>query len=364
MTSAERTVARPGLSPRAKIALPLGLLLLTGLTVYRFFFAEPPGAQIEIRGPTMGTTYSVRFDLGELGSDERARVSGAIEARLSEIDRLMSTYDSTSELSRFNALHTTDPVGLSAPTLAVLAVAQQVSEASGGALDVTVAPLVEVWGFGAAGEPPETPPAEVLSALWDRVGYRGLALDPDAGTVQKARPDLTVDLSAVAKGYAADRVSDTLAALGYTRVLVEVGGELRAGAPKADGSRWRVAIEQPDVGRRSVYRVVEVADEAVATSGDYRNVYELDGVVYAHLIDPRTGRPAQHAGASVSVVHPSGAVADAWATALAVLGPEEGLAVAEREGLTALFITRADEGFDARATTAFRTRFGPTGEED
>ena len=338
--------------------------MLTALTVHRFFFAEPPGATVEIRGPTMGTTYSVRFDLASIESDERAGLSEAIAARLDEVNRLMSTYDSTSELSRFNARPVTEPVPLSAPTLAVLLAAQRVSEASDGALDVTVAPLVEAWGFGAADEPPNAPPEAVLTALRARVGYRGLTIDSAAGTATKAHPDLTADLSAIAKGYAADRVADTLAVLGYDRVLVEVGGELRAGAPKSDGSLWRVAIEQPDALGRTIHRVVEVTDEAVATSGDYRNVYELDGVVYAHLIDPRTGRPAQHAGASVTVIHDSGAAADAWATALAVLGPDEGLAVAEREGLTALFITRTDDRFIGRATTAFRERFGSPDNEN
>jgi thiamine biosynthesis lipoprotein len=342
----------------------VGLVLLTVLTVHRFFFAEPPATAVEIRGPTMGTTYTVRFDIDQLDQAERARLRRAIDARLDEVNRLMSTYDSTSELSRFNGLATTDPVALSAPTLAVLTTAQRVSEASGGALDVTVAPLVEAWGFGAAGEPPEAPPEDVVAGLLERVGYRGLTVDSAAGTATKARADLTVDLSAVAKGYAADRVADTLATLGYARVLVEVGGELHAGSPKADGSMWRIAIEQPDALGRSIHRVIDVADEAVATSGDYRNVYELDGVLYAHLIDPRTGRPARHAGASVTVLHASGTAADAWATALAVLGPDDGLAVAERAGLTAFFITRAEERFLGRATTAFIARFGSPDNEN
>lgn len=357
---ADRSGLRPGLSPRAKILLPLGLLALSALTVHRFFIAEPPpGPAVEISGPIMGTSYTVRFDTTDLAPTERVRLQGAIEGRLEEVNGLMSTYDPASELMRFNARPTTEPEPLSALTLEVLREAQRVSRASGGALDVTVAPLVEAWGFGSAGAPPEAPADEVLAELVGRVGYQGLTIDEAAGTVTKARPDLTVDLSAVAKGYAADRVTDTLASLGYERVLVEVGGELRAGAPKADGSPWRVAIERPDVSGRSIHRVVEVSREAVATSGDYRNVYELDGVLYTHLIDPRSGRPAQHAGASVTVIHPSGTLADAWATALAVLGVDEGLVVAEREGLAALFVTRVDETFQGYATAEFLARFGP-----
>ncbi|NNF68226.1 MAG: FAD:protein FMN transferase, partial [Acidimicrobiia bacterium] len=231
---------RAGLTPRAKVLLPVALLLLTALTVHRLFIAEPPaGNAVEVRGLTMGTTYTVRFDLDVMDGGERARVTEAIEARLDEVNRLMSTYDSTSELSRFNRLASTEPEPLSASTIEVLEVAQRVSEASGGALDVTVAPLVDAWGFGSAGEPPVAPASAVLEELMQRVGYRGLELDVASGTVRKSHPALTIDLSAVAKGYAADRVADTLAALGHRRVLVEVGGELRAGAPKADGSPWR-----------------------------------------------------------------------------------------------------------------------------
>lgn len=351
----------PRLSPRAKILLPLGLVLLVGFSVYRLIIADPPPAPLDLSGSTMGTTYSVRLDVEGVSAEERARLAGTIQERLDEVDGLMSTYDPDSELSRFNASTSTDPFPLSGPTLEVLEVAQAVSEASGGALDVTVGPLVEAWGFGASGQPPREPSPEVLQALLRRVGYRGLTLQPADGTATKAWPDLTADLSAVAKGYAADRVAEALVDLGYPRFLVEVGGELRAGSPKSDGTAWRVAIERPDAAARTVQQVIGLVDLSVATSGDYRNFYELEGVEYAHFIDPRTGRPARHSGASVSVVHPSAAVADAWATALSVLGVREGMEVAEREGLAALFITREGGGFASSATSDFRERFGDPG---
>lgn len=352
------------LSGRAKVLLPLGLVALLALSIHRFFIAEAPPSAVEIRGPTMGTTYTVRLDVPALEGGERARAAEAITAVLDHVNGLMSTYDSTSEVSRFNRAGTTDPFPLSPATLDVLEAALAVGRASGGALDVTVAPLVEAWGFGAAEAPPAAPDAAVMAELLERVGFEGLVIDRAAGTVARTHPRTTVDLSAVAKGYAADRVADTLAALGYRRVLVEVGGELKAGAPKADGTLWRVAVERPDPAGRAIHRVVEVADEGVATSGDYRNVLELDGVLHTHLLDPRTGRPARHRGASVSVVHPSATLADAWATALAVLGVEEGLTVADREGLAALFITREGEGFVSRPSEAFRARFGESEPED
>lgn len=351
------------LSRRSKILLPVGLVLLVALSIHRFFIAEPPRSAVEIRGGTMGTTYAVRLDVESLDGEEREQASSAVAAVLDEVNRLMSTYDSTSELSRFNRSPGTDPVPLSPPTLEVLQVALEVARGSGGALDVTLAPLIEAWGFGAGQAPPAAPDSATMARLLRGVGYEKLTLDLEAGTVTRSEPEITLDFSAVAKGYAAERVADTLAALGYDRVLVEVGGELRAGAPKADGSFWRVALEEPDVAGRVLHRVIEVADEGVATSGDYRNVLEMDGVLHTHLLDPRTGRPAQHRGASVSVVHSSAATADAWATALAVLGVDEGLPVADREGLAALFITREGDDFVSRASAAFSERFGESEEE-
>jgi thiamine biosynthesis lipoprotein len=352
----------PRLSPKGKVLLPIGLLLLIGFTVHRFFIAETPPLTIEISGPIMGTSYSVKLDVPSLNLDDRELVASVIRARLDEVNGLMSTYDPESELSRFNASRTTEPQPMSAATLEVFEVAERVSAASGGALDVTVGPLVEAWGFGVAGQPPEPPSDELLTELAERVGYRLLSVDTDGGTLAKANPEVEADLSAVAKGYAVDRVAEALDSLGYHRYLVEVGGELKAGDAKADGSSWRVAIETPNAAVRQIYGVVELAREGVATSGDYRNFYELDGVEYAHLIDPRTSRPARHSGASVSVIHPSTTAADAWATALSVLGPEEGFEVAERVGLAALFITRSADEFTARATTEFGDRHQVAGE--
>ena len=311
---------------------------------------------IEISGPIMGTSYSVKLDVPSLGAEERERVSDVIRSRLDEVNGLMSTYDPDSELSRFNASRSTEPQPMSAATLEVFETAERVSAASGGALDVTVGPLVEAWGFGVAGQPPVAPSDEALAELAERVGHQLLSVDADGGTLTKAHPGVEADLSAVAKGYAVDRVAEALDSMGYHRYLVEVGGELRAGDAKANGDPWRVAIETPNVAVREIYGVVELAREGVATSGDYRNFYELDGVEYAHLIDPRTARPARHSGASVSVIHPTATAADAWATALSVLGPEDGFEVAEREGLAALFITRSGDEFVARATAAFGDR--------
>jgi thiamine biosynthesis lipoprotein len=198
--------------------------------------------------------------------------------------------------------------------------------------------------------------AGALQALARHVGQDKLRLGPEG--LSKADPAVRMDLSAVAKGYAVDRVAEALQELGAVDLLVEVGGELTARGGRPGGEPWRVGIERPVSGGRSIERVLPLRDRGLATSGDYRNFYEKDGKRLSHLIDPRSGRPVEHGLASVSVVHPRVAVADAWATALSVLGPRQGPRVAEAQGLSALFIVRLpDGGFKTDVTPAFAAAF-------
>ena len=302
----------------------------------------------------MGTTFTVKFVApGRVRPSVLAELRDSVQARLDEVNDLMSTYDSTTELSRFNRTATNAPYRLSPPTISVIRISQAVSEATGGAFDVTVGPLVNSWGFGADGRPDRTPDEDQLVALTERVGYRKLSMDVSNRWVTKAHPDLEVDLSGVAKGYAVDRVAEALGGLGYGAYLVEIGGELKGVGLKPSGEPWRVAVEAPDPGSRSIFRVIDLTDESIATSGDYRNFYEENGIRYSHLIDPRTGRSTLYVGASVSVLHESAAVADAWATALSVLGPIEGPEVAERQGIAAFFVMRGDGAYETIATGAF-----------
>jgi thiamine biosynthesis lipoprotein len=269
----------------------------------------------------------------------------------------MSTYDPTSQVSRLNQHASTEPLTLDREVLEVLELAHEVSERSGGAFDVTVAPLVDAWGFGATDPTEALPDGERLGELRSYVGYEGLTLDLGAMAVAKADPRIRIDLSGVAQGYAADLVAAALEARGLSSYLVDVGGEIRAAGVRRSGRPWRVGIESPapDV---PVWGTLELGDEGVATSGDYRNWFEQEGVRYAHIIDPRTGRPIAMRGASVTVVHESAALADAWATALCVLGPEEGYALASREGLAAIFITASESGLESRTTPAMAAREG------
>ena len=236
----------------------------------------------------------------------------------------------------------------------VFALAAEVSELSGGAFDVTVGPLVSAWGFGADRAVTGPPSEEEVSKIEQRVGYQKLDLDAKRGTITKKNPGIRVDLSAIAKGYAVDRVSAALQRLGYRNFLVEIGGELKAHGQKLPDRDWRVAVERPDELSRSIYAVVQLRDLGMATSGDYRSFILEDGTRRSHLIDPRKGHPVMHALASVSVVGLSTARADALATALGVMGAEEGFALAEREGIAAYFIVRKAQGeFRARSTAAF-----------
>ncbi len=339
------------MTPRLRWLAAVGVLLALAI-VARVVLLGNDGSRIhEFSGITMGTTYTVKMVTDPL---ESYRVQDTVQALLDAVDHLMSTYDSTSQLSRFNRHPATTPFPVSRQTLDVLTVARSVSERSGGAFDVTVAPLVNAWGFGPSRRPPTAPSEAELADLAHRVGYQSLTIDSAQGTLIKANPGIAVDLSAIAKGYAVDRVTAALESLGIVSFLVEVGGELKARGRKSDGAAWSVGIELPDSDVRTAYRAVPLADMAIATSGDYRSFYETNGVRYAHIIDPRTLKPARHAGASVSVMHSEAVVADAWATALSVLGPEEGFALAEQERLAALFLIRSGDGFETRETSLFQ----------
>lgn len=343
-----------GLSRRTAALLTLSLVVLASLTLARLRGGGGSAVQ-EIVGMAMGTTYSVKID-ADLSPSDWESVRAEVEGRLDRLDGLMSTYDSASELSRFNRRVDTDPVPASPELIAVLGVAHDVSERSGGALDVTVAPLVDLWGFGPPERPLEAPSPTEIESLKPLVDYRQIVVDQVAGTIAKVHPETVVDLSAVAKGYAVEQLADALVELGYARFLVEFGGEIEAGALRRDGQPWRIGIEKPDPTRRTVHTTLALHDEAIATSGDYRNFFVDQGVRYAHIIDPRTGYPVRSHGLAVSVIHPRAAVADAWATALAVLGPEEGLAVAREHGIAALFVVQSGDTLLSQATPVFAER--------
>jgi len=305
------------------------------------------------QGATMGTTYTVKVVAPALSETERLATQDAIRAALDAVDRSMSTYKPESELSRFNGYGGGRPFRLSPATVHVLLLAREVSAATGGAFDVTVGPLVNAWGFGPVRR--AEPPTEAeLEAVRARVGYQKLVIDAQALTVTKEHPDMYVDLSAIAKGYAVDQVASALDGRGLANYMVEVGGEVRAKGRNAAGVPWQVGIERPDSIEQRAQIVVPMANLSMATSGDYRNYFEKDGRRYSHEIDPKTGHPIRHRLASVTVVASECALADAYATGLLVLGPEKGYALAAERGLAAYFLEhRPDGGFSERQTPAF-----------
>ena len=330
-------------------------LVIVGAVAWWLGAGSRPDVQ-EFVGFTMGTSFGVTVE-AEMSRAEHDSVRSLIEHRLDRVNRLMSTFDSTSELSRLNRHASTEPFPVSEELLEVLAMAHEVSERSAGAFDVTVAPLVDAWGFGPGDRAYPTPDATQLSSLRERVGYRLIDLDHRERTVSKTNPQTVMDLSAIAKGYGVEAVASSLLERGYTSFLVDIGGELKAIGRRSEGRAWRVGIELPDETAVGLHGTVDLIDEAVATSGDYRNFYEDDGVRYAHIIDPRSGSPIRLRGASVSVVHRHAAVADAWATALTVLGPSDGYNLALREGIAALFIMRSNGDFQSLITPAMEDRF-------
>jgi len=304
-------------------------------------------------GETMGTTYTVRYHGADVAKADAAR---AIEATLDDINAALSTYDPSSEISRLNARDTAGWYDVSTHFVVVARAARDVFAVSGGAFDPSVGPLVDLWGFGARDVPTTVPDEAAIEAARALVGYDRIEIDAEAGRIHRPGGDYRLDYSAIAKGYGVDTVADALAALGIGAMMVEIGGEVRTMGRNAVGLPWQIAIEEPVPGQRTIRSVVGLSDVGLATSGDYRNYFEKDGTRYSHTIDPTTGRPIRHRLASVSVVHASAMMADAWATALMVAGPERGAALAEAAGLDTMFVVRDDDGFQSRFTGGFEAR--------
>ncbi|MGB2131517.1 MAG: FAD:protein FMN transferase [Marinobacterium sp.] len=301
-------------------------------------------------GLTMGTSFSMKW-VAESDVDVD-QVKTEVGALLSRINQQMSTYIDDSELSVLNKTEPGREMVVSPELMQVLQEAQRISNLTGGAFDVTVGPLVNLWGFGPDGRITHAPEDEQIQSLQARIGYRFVYLEPETLQLTKAGQQY-IDLSAIAKGYGVDELARVLEVRGVEHYLVEIGGELRAKGGKPGGEPWRLAIETPSAGERSVQDVISVTAGAVATSGDYRNYFEEDGVRFSHTIDPRTARPITHRLASVTVIRPTCAEADALATALMVMGEEEGYNFALEQGIDAFFISKADQGFQTRHTPGF-----------
>ena len=305
-------------------------------------------------GPTMGSTYTVKYvRSGDAPSKEA--LHGEVEVILGEVDKQLSTYRSDSDVERFNAL----PAGSCEPmpemVRALVAAGEQLAADSEGAFDLTLEPLLNLWGFGPQGRGEKVPSTEDIEAAKALTGQQHLHINGDQLCKAVA---LQLDFNSIAAGYAVDRVVDRLKALGVTSYLVEITGELKAEGRKPDGSPWRIAIEAPRDDQRVAQKIVELDGLGVSTSGDYRNYFEQDGRRYSHTLDPRSGQPIEHHLAAVTVIDKSTLRADGLSTALMVLGPERGLAMAERNAIAAFFVVREGQGFATTSTKAFDELFG------
>ncbi|MEM7214502.1 MAG: FAD:protein FMN transferase [Pseudomonadota bacterium] len=288
----------------------------------------------------MGTTYNIVV-VDESAQLDSAKLQSEIETVLAKVNSQMSNWDPESEISRFNAIAETMPVQLSVELATVMAKAQEVHEKSDGMFDITTGPLIELWGFGPRDPEDAVPSQYEIERAMERVGQTSkLRLDFGAGSITKNHTDIEVNLSAIAKGYGIDAVASRLSELGFQNHLVEIGGDLRATGKNSRSEPWRVGIEKPQADSRAVKRVVVLSDMGMATSGDYRNFVEFGGVRYSHIIDPSTGYPITHRTTSVSVVAEDAMTADAWATALLVLGNRKGLEIANEHRIAAYFISR------------------------
>ncbi|MEZ5572323.1 MAG: FAD:protein FMN transferase [Halioglobus sp.] len=299
----------------------------------------------------MGTSWHVSYIPADESPNE-GRLRAGIEDQLEKVNRDMSTYREDSEIRQFSAAATDTWITPSADFYRVLTTALDVGTKSEGAYDITVAPLVDLWGFGPDGSISQPPSDQRINEIRARVGQRQLRVDAERRRVMKLR-ELSLDFSSLAKGYAVDQVAEWLRTQGVSRFVVEVGGEMRLSGLSGRGDPWRIAIERPESDDRAVAATMHLTDVAVATSGDYRNYFEANGHHYSHTIDPRTGYPVAHDLVSVTVVHPSCMLADAWATALTVLGADRAMAVAQEQGLAVYFIRRVDDGFVHSQTPSF-----------
>lgn len=328
--------------------------LMKGAALWLLFFilascgSEPK--LWKISGATMGTQYHISA-LPPEGFDRQAG-QATIDALLAAFSQITSTYIPDSEVNRLSAFPLDEAKDISQILSDILLISMEVSWITGGAFDVTVSPLVELWGFGASQRQQNIPQDSAIAAAMDEVGFQHLQLDFSEPKLTLTQP-VRVDLSGVAKGYGVDMLAQWLERQGITDYLVEIGGEIRAAGKSPRGDEWRVGIEKPVGLNAGVEQAIRVSGVGLATSGDYRNYFEKDGQRYSHTINPKTGYPITHKTASVTVVAETAAYADALATGFLVLGADKSLALAETHGIAVYLLEKSEDGFKSSYSSAF-----------
>jgi len=316
---------------------------------------SPPAELRSIAGKTMGTTFIIKIvDDKNLSTDYKS-LELKINELLQEINRQMSTYIGDSEISRFNNYDSTGWFNISYDFASLLNTAIDVSSLSAGAFDITVGPLVNLWGFGPELKKPEVPGVKELLEAKSQTGYKFIEVRVDTPAVKKGKPEVYLDMSAIAKGYAVDKVAELISSKKIINYMVEIGGEVRTAGKNNKDESWKIGIESPD-SPANIQKVISISNYSIATSGDYNNYFEENGIRYSHTIDPRTGMPITHKLASVTVIHTNCTLADAYATAINVMGPTAGYDFALKENLIIYMIVREENGFIEKTTSQF-TKF-------
>lgn len=322
-----------------------------GLSKHALSKQGPPQLKT-LSGATMGTSYQVKWVPSAMKLAE-AEVQSKLDALLEQVNQQMSTYRPDSELSLLNQDEKGAWHSVSTDLTRVLHQSIELHQLTRGAFDVSIGPLVNLWGFGPEPDPDHMPSDAALEQAKSQTGVHAIEFSSQGVRFSSPR---YVDLSAIAKGYAVDKVAERLSELGIEHFLVEIGGELYAKGEKAPDQPWKIAIETPRLDKRAIHQVLRLRDQGVATSGDYRNFRMIQGKRYSHSLDPRTGRPITHRLASVTVLDNTTARADALATAIMVMGEQEGLDFANAEDLAVLMIVRSPTGFVTKSTQAFQAR--------
>ncbi len=326
-----------------------GFFILTALLIG----CEPAAPKaISITGNTMGTSYHIKVIADNLPPQETLKKE--VDDRLVEVNRVFSTYIESSEVSRLNAYQGSEWREISEEFVRLIEQALELSRLTDGAYDVTIGPLVNLWGFGPSFIESDVPDDVDIQRALTNIGYKNIILDVEANKLKKLNPNVYVDFSSIAKGYGVDQVAKLIEAKGYQNYMVEIGGEMRVSGINGEQSNWRIAVEKPDASTRAVQRIIQVSNTAIATSGDYRNFFVRDGRRFSHTLDPTTGSPVNHSLASVTVLSPSSTMADAWATAFMVLGAKKGYDLAMQNELAVLFLIKDGANVEEIMTPYFK----------
>lgn len=305
-------------------------------------------------GTTMGTTYSIKiaYNSDVYSASAFSGIKYSVDSILTDVNQQMSTYIQDSEISQFNKLQDTSWFSISSDFAYVLQRSIDIGNMSDGALDITIGPLVNLWGFGPVQKSMIIPPNEKVIEMLTYTGLENLHVDTSSSKVKKSKKEIYCDLSSTAKGYAVDKIAEYVTDLELNDFLVEIGGEIKAHGKNHNGEFWKIGIARPN-STSEPYQVVLLNNLAMATSGDYWNYFEQDGGKYSHTIDPRTGKPVTHNMASVTVISESCLIADGMATAINVLGPKEGFQFALENDVAAFLIQRNGDDYITEQTPKF-----------